>query len=193
MKLSKVLIDEVPLAILDTETTGLESALGHRIIEIAILRLEDWQEVGQINELVNPGRPIDPSASRVNKIFDADVANAPPFVHLADEIARLLDGAMVIAHNAVFDAGFVSAEWTLTGRSPLLNPCACTLQLARRRYNFWRNNLGEVARALGVRTGRAHRAMNDVWVTSQIFGRMLKDLHHWGIHTVGVLPLFAFQ
>lgn len=187
MRLSKELIDEVPLAVLDTETTGLEPALGHRIIEIAILRLENWQEVGQINQLVNPGRPIDPSASRVNKIFDADVANAPPFSHLADDIDRLLDGAIVIAHNAAFDAAFVSAEWMLTDRPPLLNPCACTLQLARRRYNFWRNNLSEVARALGVRTGRAHRAMNDVWVTSQIFQRMLKDLHHWGIYTVGDL------
>jgi DNA polymerase-3 subunit epsilon len=187
VKLSKQLIEEVPLAVLDTETTGLESALGHRVIELAILRLENWKETGQLNELINPGRPVSPSASRVNKIYDADLINAPPFVHFADRIAELLDGALIVAHNATFDATFIAAEWILTGRSMLLNPCACTLQLARRRFNFWRNNLGQVARALGVRTGRAHRAMNDVWVTSQVFQRMLKDLHHWGIHTVGDL------
>jgi len=187
MKLSKQLIDQVPLAVLDTETTGLEPALGHRVIELGILRLENWQEVGRFNQLINPGRSIDPSASRVNKIYDADIADAPPFVHFADEIAELLDGALVVAHNAVFDANFLAVEWVLTGRSPLLNPCACTLQLARRRFNFWRNNLGAVARALGVRTGRAHRAMNDVWMTFQIFHRMMKDLRHWGIYTVGDL------
>lgn len=187
MKLSKQLIEDVPLAVLDTETTGLESALGHRVIELAILRLENWKETGQLNELINPGRPVSPSASRVNKIYDADLANAPPFVHFADRIAELLDGALIVAHNATFDATFIAAEWILTGRPPLLNPCACTLQLARRRFNFWRNNLGQVARALGVRTPRAHRAMNDVWVTSQVFQRMLKDLHGGGIHTVGDL------
>lgn len=187
MRLGQYLIDEVPLAVLDTETTGLEPALGHRVIEIAISRLEGWQEVDQINQLVNPGRSIPATASRINRITDGDVANAPTFASLADEIAQLLDGALVVAHNASFDAGFVAAEWTLTGREPLLNPCACTLELARRRYSFWRNNLHEVARALGVRTGRAHRAMSDAWVTAQVFRRMLKDLNQWGIHTVGEL------
>ncbi len=187
MKLSKKLIDKVPLAVLDTETTGLEPALGHRVIEIAILRLENWQETGQINQLVNPGRPIDPSASRVNKIYDGDVADAPPLVDFADQIEELLDGALVIAHNAAFDAGFIATEWILTGRPALLNPCACTLLIARKRYNFWRNNLGEVARSLGVRLGRAHRAMNDVWTTTQVFRRMMRDMNHWGIHTIGDL------
>ncbi len=187
MKLSQEIIEEVPLAILDTETTGLEPALGHRVIEVAILRLENWKEVGQINELVNPGRPIPASASRIHHIYDGDVADAPPFAALADRIQEMLDGALVVAHNAAFDAGFIAAEWALTGRPLPLNPCACTLLLARKRFNFWRNNLGEVARALGIRTGRAHRAMNDVWVTAQVLQRMLKDLHHWGIYSVGDL------
>ncbi len=50
-----------------------------------------------------------------------------------------------------------------------------------------RNSLGEVARALKVRTGRAHRAMNDVWMTAQVFQRMMRDLQHWGVYTVGDL------
>ncbi len=187
MRLSNHLIDQVPLAVLDTETTGLEPALGHRVIEIAILRLENRREVAQINELINPGRPIPPEASRIHRIYDGDVVTAPPFAYFADRIQELLDGALVVAHNAVFDASFVANEWTLTGSPPLLNPCACTLQLARRRFNFWRNNLNEVARAMGVRTGRRHRAMNDVWITSQVFQRMLSDLQHWGINTVGDL------
>ncbi len=187
MRLQDQLIDQVPLAVLDTETTGLEPALGHRIIEIAILRLENWQETAQLDELVNPGRPIDPAASRVNRIYDADVADKHPFAYHADRITQTLDGALVVAHNASFDATFIAAEWTLAGRTPLLNPCACTLELARQRYHFGRNNLKEVARQLGIRIGRTHRARNDAWLTAQVFRRMLKDLNHWGIHTVGDL------
>jgi len=187
MNLSKLLFDQIPLAVLDTETTGLEPALGHRIIELAILRLEEWQEVGQFNQLVNPGRPIDPSASRINRIYDADVADAPLFVDFAGQISELLEGALVVAHNAAFDASFIAAEWTLTGRPPLPNWWACTLQLARQRYSFWRNRLSDVARALGVRTGRAHRAMRDAWVTAKVFQKMTPDLHGWGIYSVGDL------
>jgi DNA polymerase-3 subunit epsilon len=187
MYLSDKLIDEVPLAVLDTETTGLEPALGDRVIEIAILRLENTQQVGELNQLVNPGRPIHPAASRVNGLYDSDVADAPSFVDLADRIAELLDGALIVAHNAEFDAAFIAAEWTLTGRPLLLNPWACTLQLARRQYNFWRNSLRDVARELDVGYGRAHRAMGDAWTTAKIFRRMMRDLSGKGISTVGQL------
>lgn len=187
MEFHDELIDAVPLAVLDTETTGLNPALGHRVIELAILRLEGWQEVGQINQLIDPGRPISPSASRVNGLYDTDVKGSPKFVDLADEIAKLLDGALVVAHNAMFDASFIAAEWTLTGRPPLSNPCACTLQLARQLYRLNRNSLQAVAQSLGVRIGQTHRAMGDVWMTAQIFRRMMRDMNEWDIHTVGQL------
>lgn len=187
MNLSDKLIDEVPLAVLDTETTGLEPALGDRVIEIAILRLEHTRQVGQLNELVNPGRPISPAASRVNGLYNSDVADAPTFADLADRIAELFDGALIVAHSAEFDAAFIAAEWTLTGRPFLLNPWACTLQLARRQYNFWRNSLRDVARELDVSFGRAHRAMGDAWTTARIFRRMVRDLSGKGISTVGDL------
>jgi DNA polymerase-3 subunit epsilon len=115
------------------------------------------------------------------------VADAPRFVEIADQIAELLDGALIIAHNAEFDAAFIAAEWTLTGRPFLLNPWACTLQLARRQYNFDRNSLREVARALDVSYGRAHRAMGDAWTTARIFRRMVRDFSSRGISTVGQL------
>jgi DNA polymerase III subunit epsilon len=187
MEFHDKLIDEVPLAVLDTETTGLNPALGHRIIEIAIVRFEGWQETGQINQLVDPGRPISASASRVNGIYDSDVRGLPRFVDLAGEINELLEGALVVAHNAPFDAGFIAAEWSLTGLPPLTNPCACTLQLARQLYSLNRNNLQSVAHAMGVRIGQTHRAMGDVWMTAQIFRRMMRDMNEWNIHTVGQL------
>jgi len=187
MNLSDRLVEQVPLAILDAEFTGLVPALGDRVIEIAILRLENTRLAGELNELVNPGRPISPGASRVSGLHNSDVADAPCFADLADQIAELLDGALIVSHYAEFDAAFIAAEWTLTGRPYLLNPWACTLQLARRQYRFWRNSLRDVARELDVSYGRAHRAMGDAWTTARIFRRMLRDLSGKGICTVGQL------
>jgi DNA polymerase-3 subunit epsilon len=184
-------VADVPVVVLDTETTGLSPVMGHRIVEIGAIRLEGWREVGRISQLVNPGRPIDPGASRVNGIFDKDVADAPPFSKIAPELQQLLDGALVVAHNAEFDAGFLGLEFALLDHeeasSAARNPWLCTLQLSRRFFYFGRNNLGHVARQLGVRTGRAHRALGDAYTTAEIFKRMTRQLGQRKLELVGDL------
>ena len=71
---------ETPLVVLDTETTGLYPGLGHRIVEIGAIRLENWQEVGQVSTLIQPGRKMDLKASSVNGISDADLIASLPLV-----------------------------------------------------------------------------------------------------------------
>ncbi|MEN8098185.1 MAG: exonuclease domain-containing protein [Chloroflexota bacterium] len=178
-------INQVPLAVLDTETTGLHPGLGDRVIEIGILRLEGGKETGQVNSLVNPGRPIPERASSINHIYDHDVADKPVFKQLAHEIETVLEGALIVAHNARFDAEFLSIEWSMTKRPALENQCVCTLDLARNCFHFHRNRLSDVASVLGVRIGRAHRAMNDVWITAQVFNAMMRELSQRGLATVG--------
>lgn len=186
-------LDQAPLVVLDTETTGLYPAMGHRVVEVAAVRLEGWREVNSFSALVNPGRPMDPGASRVNGIYDEDLMDAPPFSSVAPSLHRLLDGAVIVAHNARFDANFLGMEYSLfnaeapTFEGPLEidNAWMCTLQLARRLFTFNRNSLGHVAQILGVRTGRAHRALNDVYTTIGILKRMSREFHNWRLHTVG--------
>ncbi len=184
-------VADVPVVVLDTETTGLSPVMGHRIVEIGAIRMEGWREVGRLNYLVNPGRPIDAGASRVNGIFDEDVADAPPFSTIAPELQQLLDGALIVAHNAQFDAGFLGLEFALLNNEltahPVRNPWLCTLQLSRRFFYFGRNNLGNVARQLGVRTGRAHRALGDAYTTAEIFKRMTRQLGQRKLERVGDL------
>lgn len=186
-------LSEVPLAIIDTETTGLSPAFGHRVVEIGAVRLEGWREVGRLSQLVNPGRPIDRGASRVNGIYDADVAGAPPFVDVAADLRALMEDALLVAHNARFDAAFLEVEFAVAARqrpdfdATVPNPWLCTLQLARNCFFFGRNNLGAIATHLGVRTGRAHRALNDVYVTTEILKRMVRELRGKGYHTAGDL------
>lgn len=176
-------IAETPVVVLDTETTGLCAWQGDRVVEIAAIRLEDGQVVEAFDQLVNPGRHMPAEASAVCGITDAHLADAPPFGAVADPLLALLDGALIVAHNARFDATFLALELLVDGRLPepptaplLPNPWLCTLQLARRHFHFGRNSLSAIARRLGVRSGRKHRALSDVYTTTAIFKQMVREL-----------------
>ncbi|MCP4425234.1 MAG: WYL domain-containing protein [Chloroflexi bacterium] len=186
---------QIPIVVLDTETTGLFPGIGHRVVEIGAVRLENWRSVAEFDRLINPERKMDAKASAVNGITDADLVGKPTFAEVAPELSALLDGALIVAHNAAFDAGFLGMEYfianqsELTGsRKPTLpNPWLCTLLLARRHFYFGRNNLGHIARKLGVRMGKAHRALNDVYMTAEILKRMARELEKRKLATVGDL------
>lgn len=187
-------VQEIPVVVLDTETTGLYPGLGHRVIEIGAIRYEGSRPVGEFAQLINPERPIEPRAVRIHGIQDEDVAEAPRFADIRPALDQFLAGALLVAHNAGFDADFLGLEYRLAlpqaeiGRLLLDNPWACTLQLARRHFHFGYNNLAHVARQLGVPLGRAHRALNDVVMTADVFFRMVRELsQHHGFQTVGDL------
>ncbi|NJN55392.1 MAG: 3'-5' exonuclease [Anaerolineae bacterium] len=90
--------------------------------------------------------------------------------------------ALLVAHNAAFDAAFIGMELFIahqlvqTTPVTLPNPWLCTLELARRCFHLDRNNLGTVAQRLGVHQSRAHRAMGDVYTTAEILKRMAREL-----------------
>ena len=184
---------DIPIVILDTETTGLFPEMGHRVVEIGAIRLENWQEVGQINTLLQPNRKMEAKASHVNGITDADLVGQPTFADVAAEMLALFHGALLVAHNAKFDAGFLGMEFFIQGMQTgkpvvqLANPWLCTLELARGYFHFGRNNLGHIARLLGVRSGNAHRALSDVYTTAEILKRMVKELERQRLTTVGDL------
>lgn len=195
MLFAEQMLAEVPLVVLDTETTGLRPELGHRVVEVAAVRLENWQKVAEINQLIQPGRPVDADASAVHGIYDKDLQDAPPFTQVWPQLLALCEGALLAAHNAAFDAGFLGMELYIAGihtpscetPATLDNPWLCTLQLARRHFYFGRNNLGHVARQLGVRVGRAHRALTDVYTTAEVLKRMAHELGQQRLRTVGDL------
>lgn len=178
---------EVPVVVLDVESTGLYVGLGHRVVEVGAARYEGWQITGEMSRLVNPGRLMDPRAAAVNGIQDADLSDKPPFSAVADELADLVDGALMVAHNAAFDAAFIGTELWLANKPIIENPWLDTLQLARNFFYFGRNSLSHIAGKLGVRIGRAHRALNDVYMTAEVLKRMTRELESRGLHTVGDL------
>src|SRR5512142_226372 len=109
------LLDDLTLAFLDVETTGLNAYLGDRICEIAIVRSFRDEVETRYQTLVNPGRRISPGAAAVNHITDEDVADAPRFWVIAEAVRELLEGAIVVCHNAPFDLSFVTTEMQRVG------------------------------------------------------------------------------
>ncbi|HZD10450.1 MAG TPA: WYL domain-containing protein, partial [Candidatus Binatia bacterium] len=128
-------------------------------------------------------------------ICDEDLVDAPPFASVAAPLQQLLDGALIVAHNARFDADFLGMEYDLlryqgapdAAVPEITNAWLCTLMLARRFFYFESNSLTYVARGLGVRAGRAHRALNDVHTTIVVLRRMAQHLERMRLFTVGDL------
>ena len=183
------LIAEVPLAVVDVETTGLSPERGDRVIEVAVLRAEPGQAPRLYASLVDPGRPIDPNASAVNGIRAADLVGKPRFVELIDALTDRFEGAVLVAHNAAFDLSFLQAEFALVGKRFPELPIVDTLLLARQSFRFQSNRLGSVASALGVKIAGAHRAAADVLTTHGVLLRMIDVLAERGLHTVGELQV----
>ena len=106
-------MDEVKTrqVVLDTETTGLEPALGHRIIEIGCVEMKDRRLTGNnFHVYLQPDREIDQGAIEVHGITNEFLADKPRFEDVAEALMEYLRGAEVIIHNAPFDVGFINAE-----------------------------------------------------------------------------------
>lgn len=96
-------------AVIDVETTGLHPQT-QRIVEIAIIRTDETgAQVDSWSTRINPEQPV--GATHVHGITDRDVAHAPLFAHVAQAIGSLLNGLVVVAHNAEFDEAFLRAEF----------------------------------------------------------------------------------
>ena len=155
-----------PCIAIDLETTGLLPE-SDRIVEIGAVRFEaDGSETGHFQRLVQPGRPMNPSAQRIHGISDLDLAGAPPasvvLPEFLDWIAEAAPGRL-LAHHARFDAGFLGRALALSGLSIPRLELTDTLSLARRRLPEARSHrLDALVAMLGLEpSGPAHRALAD--------------------------------
>ncbi|MFQ5856605.1 MAG: exonuclease domain-containing protein, partial [Anaerolineae bacterium] len=172
---------------LDVETTGLEPKRGHRVCEIAVVRTVGRLETRRFSSLINPGRRIGAGARAVNGITDSMVAHAPRFHELLDEVLPLLEGTVIVAHNAPFDLGFVNRELRLAWHADLQNPIVDTLAIARQAYRFPSNSLDALSRRLGLSHPQQHRALGDALAVKGLLWWLADDLQTKDVKTVGDL------
>lgn len=156
--------------VLDTETTGLDPKLGHRVIEIGCVEMRERRLTGNnLHLYLQPDREIDATAIEVHGISNEFLADKPRFESVADELKSYLSGAELLIHNAPFDVAFLESEFSIIGQ-PLTLSSVCsvtdTLALARKMYPGQRNSLDALCKRLGVNNG--HRTLHGALLDSEI-------------------------
>ncbi|WP_017537822.1 exonuclease domain-containing protein [Nocardiopsis halophila] len=150
-------------AVVDVETTGITPASHHRVVEVAVVHVDDSGEVGsEWSTLLNPGRDL--GAGHVHRIRAREVRKAPLFEEVAGDLAELLRGRVVVAHNLPFDVRFLAAEYARMGVEVPLSPSQglCTMGLSRRYLRgTGKRSLEGCCRSAGLRLVDAHSALGD--------------------------------
>ncbi len=160
-------------AFLDLETTGLSPWFGDRVCEVGLVLTEGKRIHDTFQALVNPERPLSPSAASTNKLSDAELSQAPPFAGIAETLEGLLQEAVVVAHNAQFDLQFLDSEFRRLGREIQIPNLIDTLLLARGHFEFPSYTLSTIAEAFMVGKPEMHRALTDALTCKAIFFEMM--------------------
>jgi DNA polymerase-3 subunit epsilon len=162
--------------VLDTETTGLEPAQGHRIIEIGCVELINRRPTrNHFHHYLQPDREIDAGAIEVHGITNEFLADKPRFADIAEQFLDYVRGAELVIHNAAFDIGFLNHELSLLGRQlvPITDICGVmdTLILARRMHPGQRNSLDALCKRYGIdNSGRElHGALLDARILADVY------------------------
>lgn len=163
--------------IFDTETTGLSPKL-ERVIEIAALEMIDGELTGQFfHEYLNPqGRQVNPEALKIHGITDEFLLDKPSFAEISDKFLAFIDGALLVAHNAIFDFNFLNAELARINK-PLLeaDKIIDTLALAKKKYPMSANNLDALCKRFSIDNSQRtlHGALVDCDLLAQVYTELL--------------------
>lgn len=183
------LLDALEYVVVDCETTGGSPGRGHRVTEIAAVRVDRAGLVrDEFRSLVNPGRPIPRSITRLTNITEEMVAGAPSFLELAPRLQAILAGGVFVAHNAPFDLRFVEFEMRRGDFGPPRGRVLCTARLARRTLPELRSrSLDSLIHYYGIACDARHRAYGDAMATADILVRLLDRAEEDGIGTWSAL------
>ena len=177
---------DATFAVLDLEFTGLDPGVD-RVCEVAIARVQNGVVRDRWSSLVNPAVRMSIPSIRITGLTDSQLADAPRFADVADEVVARLEGAIPVSHNIPSDWGFLQREFQRLERPlPPPEPAIDTLLWSRRLFSFPRNNLAEVCLRLGI-PGPGHRAASDVEATAGVLARILGLLDPSGEQRIGDL------
>ncbi len=168
--------------VLDTETTGLDPAVGHRVIEIGGVEIVNRRLTGRhVHYYLQPDRAIDAEAQRVHGISSDFLADKPRFADVAEELIEFIRAAELVIHNAPFDVGFLDHELRRWGGvdSPVRELCGVldTLELARRRHPGQRNSLDALCKRYNIDNSRRelHGALLDAEILAEVYLAMTRE------------------
>lgn len=166
--------------ILDTETTGLEPELGHRVIEIAGVELVNRRFTGNnFHRYFNPGRDSDPGALVIHGLTTEFLSDKPKFAAAAAELLDFIKGAELVIHNSAFDVAFLNRELDLADLKPVTEYCAGvvdTLRMARELHPGKRNGLDALCERYQIDNSARtlHGALLDAQLLAEVYLSMTR-------------------
>ena len=176
---------DMDYVVFDVETTGLSPVDGDRIIEIAAARVRRGEIIARYASFVNPRRPLNAEAQKLNQITEAMVRGAPPASEVLPVFMEFTGGSCLVAHNAAFDIKFVCYELAQAGRKlhdgiPVLD----TIKISKSFLpHLTSQRLSYIAHSLGVSVGTTHRAAADVDILVGIMGRLFALAPDYNVRT----------
>jgi len=173
--------------ILDTETTGLDAALGHRILEVAAVELVDRRLTGNhLHRYINPERLSDEGALQVHGLTEEFLRDKPKFGEIAPELLDFIKGAELVIHNASFDLSFLNNEFGLLKLKTVKEYCPSvvdTLAMARELHPGKRNNLDALCDRYQIDNSKRtlHGALLDANLLAEVYLAMTRGQDSLGI------------
>ena len=159
--------------VMDTETTGLDPADGHRVVEIGAVELVNLLPTGRtFHQYINPERPMPREAEQVHGLSDDFLRDKPVFARIAPAFVEFIDDARLVIHNAAFDMAMLNAEFARLGLPKLpMSRALDTLEVARSRFPGAQASLDALCRRFGVdNSGREkHGALLDSELLAEVY------------------------
>ncbi|SHK47763.1 DNA polymerase-3 subunit epsilon [Marinobacter antarcticus] len=161
--------------VLDTETTGIDPAEGHRIIEIGCVEMMERQPTGRnYHVYINPEREVEAEAIAIHGITNEFLVDKPKFAEVADEFFEFINGAELVIHNAAFDVGFMDSEFArMKPVRKTADYCGVvdSLAIARAKHPGQKNNLNALCKRYGVDNSNRelHGALLDAEILADVY------------------------
>ncbi|NLE79048.1 MAG: DEDD exonuclease domain-containing protein [Rhodococcus sp.] len=177
---------ETTFVVVDLETTGGRPGQD-AITEIGAVKIRGGEILGELATLVDPGRSIPPHIVEITGITTAMVIDAPPIERVLPSFLEFAEGAVLVAHNAPFDTGFLKAAAAATGTPWPPFRVLCTVKLARRvlsRDEAPSVKLSNLARLFDVGTTPTHRALDDARATVDVLHALIERVGNLGVHSL---------
>jgi DNA polymerase-3 subunit alpha (Gram-positive type) len=176
--------------VFDIETTGF-SPQKNKIIEIGAVKIINGEIIGSFHSFINPGERIPSMITKLTSITDEMVANAPAINIILPEFLEYCEGAVLVAHNARFDMGFITQkarDMEIETNFTYIDTVAMARALLP---NLGRFKLDNVAKALNVSLENHHRATDDAKCTANIFLKLSEMLKEHEINDLSSLYEFG--
>lgn len=173
---------EESFVVVDVETTGGSPYRGHRVTEVAAVRVCGGRIADTYSTLVNPERSIPAMITGLTGITQEMVAGQPRFAQIAPEVSAALEGSVFVAHNAAFDWRFVCHEMSMATGMTLSGRQLCTVRLSRKLLpELPSRSLDGLALWFGLHIESRHRALDDAVATARVLLKLIDMLEERGV------------